>query len=82
MNSNIPLTCTITRRTIIIPLTTPPLPFEWGKGEKVKDRGGLERLRKIAGGGREIVEYTEIRREGRQVDRVRIKEREGMIYRE
>lgn len=68
------------QRTIIIPLTTPPLPFEWGKGKG--KRGGLERLRKIAGGGREIVEYTEIRREGRQVDRVRIKEREGMIYRE
>lgn len=71
------------QRTIIIPLTTPPLHSpSSGKGEKVKDRGGLERLRKIAGGGREIVEYTEIRREGRQVDRVRIKEREGMIYRE
>ena len=52
------------QRMIIIPLTTPPFPFE----RRVKDRGGLERLRKIAGGGREIVEYTEIRR-GRRVGR-------------
>lgn len=39
-----------------------PLSLEWKRGEKIE---GLERLRKIAG-GREIVEYTEIRRiEGR-----------------
>lgn len=40
---------------IIVPLHSPSK-----RGEKIE---GLERLRKIAG-GREIVEYTEIRRVG------------------
>lgn len=44
---------------IIVPRPS-PLSLEWKRGEKIE---GLERLRKIAG-GREIVEYTEIRRVG------------------